>query len=144
MIRHVLFSSFIRNSWQCRPMFGIRRDCGRARTSPCCNRRSRNPVSRRADSDIGGVLISPRRIISALPFTGEERYIRTGIIARPACAANRSSSTASAAFSDIQARYLSKFVTGRRRSVGCTTLWPFRHIFEAKPMAFPKRWHRSG
>src|SRR5712692_8153846 len=69
MIRHVLLASFTRNSWHRKPMTGIGREWGKLRFSPCCNRRRRNPVSRRAASDIGGVRISPLSSIRLLPFT---------------------------------------------------------------------------
>jgi hypothetical protein len=82
MMRQILFSSRIRISWQRGAMLGIGRECGKPSKSPCCRRRKRKPASRRADSDMGGVLISPRRIISALPFIGGQHYIGFDIKAR--------------------------------------------------------------
>src|SRR5689334_5825469 len=46
--------------------FTIGRECGKPISSPCCNRRSRNPASRRASVDKGGVLISPDKRTSVL------------------------------------------------------------------------------
>ena len=60
-------------------MSGIGRECGSARFSPCCKRRSRNPVSRRAASDIGGVLISPWSTIRLLPSIKAKGYTKIDI-----------------------------------------------------------------
>ena len=47
-------------------MSGIGRDCGKDKSTPCCNCLKRYPASLRASVDSGGVLISPCKMKSSL------------------------------------------------------------------------------
>jgi hypothetical protein len=66
--RQLLVSSFIRSSWHRAPTDGIGREAGNPMDSPCCKRRRRNPVSRRAWRDKGGDLTSPCNQARGLSF----------------------------------------------------------------------------
>lgn len=75
MMRHVLSASTIRNSWQRAPTDGIGRECGRLNSSPRCKGRSRNPASRRASVENGGVFTSPRSHTSDLSVGDMAQHI---------------------------------------------------------------------
>src|SRR3569832_2742001 len=75
-MRQVLLvsASRIRSSWQRGPINGMGRECCIVNASPCWRRRSRYPASIRAPEEIGGVLILPLRITSALSL-GDTRTV---------------------------------------------------------------------
>ncbi len=68
IIRQMLSSSLIRNSWQRAPTLGIGLKCGRPIFSPFCNRLSRSPASNLASFVKGGVFTSPCSHTKGLSF----------------------------------------------------------------------------
>jgi len=68
IIRQMLSSSLIRNSWQRAPKPGIGLECGSAIFSPFCNRLSSSPASNLASFVKGGVFTSPCSHTKGLSF----------------------------------------------------------------------------
>jgi len=68
IIRQMLSSSLIRNSWQRAPKLGIGLECGSAIFSPFYNRLSSSPASNLASFEKGGVFTSPCSHTKGLSF----------------------------------------------------------------------------
>lgn len=66
MILNISSLSRILSSWHLFPIEGIDLECGMESRSPYWRRLSRNPASRRASFENGGVLISPLNQIMTL------------------------------------------------------------------------------